>query len=370
MNINNAIISLITATSIFAGSSNMSNISSLNTSKTATYSTQTTIATSVSSKSLNNDSYIYFLSTGNSDSILIKTQSKTILIDGGDNDDESLIVNFIKNKNIKKIDYLIATHPDSDHVGALDKVVDSFSIGKALVGNSTSNSKTYRDFISSLANKKINPSVPLEGAKFTLEKNSYIQFFNTKGGSNANESSLVILFVNGNDKILFMGDAGFETENKILNKLPDVDLIKIGHHASKGSSSDALLKKVKPESAVITTGPNSYGHPSQTVLSKLKSLNIDTHRTDVCGTITFKSTGNGLSTNCNKANLSTVSNNLAINSNTTTTQKQQNSESVVLTKSGKKYHKENCKYVSNIKEYTTISKAISKGYSKCNICFN
>lgn len=243
---------------------------------------------------------VHFINTGNSDAILILQDNKSVLIDAGDNDDESLMVNYLNNLEIKKVDYLVNTHPDADHCGGLDAVINNFEIGKFFVGNGSSDSQTYTDVINSAANKGINPSVPLEESKFELTSNSYIQFFNTTGGSDSNESSLVTLFVNGEDKFLLTGDAGAETENKILSKMQDVDVLKIGHHGSKNSTTQSFLDKVNPEYSVILTGKNSYGHPHSEVLSKLESANIKIHRSDECGDIIFKSTGKGVSTECNE----------------------------------------------------------------------
>lgn len=210
------------------------------------------------------------------------------------------MVNYLNNLEIKKIDYLVNTHPDADHCGGLDAVINNFEIGTFFVGNGSSDSQTYTDVINSAANKGINPSVPLEESKFELTSNSYIQFFNTTGGSDSNESSLVTLFVNGEDKFLLTGDAGAETENKILSKMQDVDVLKIGHHGSKNSTTQSFLDKVNPQYSVILTGKNSYGHPHSEVLSKLESANIKIHRSDECGDIIFKSTGEGVSTECNE----------------------------------------------------------------------
>ena len=242
---------------------------------------------------------VHFINTGNSDAILIVQDDKSVLIDAGDNDDEELVVNYLNNLEIKKIDYLVNTHPDADHCGGLDAVINNFKIGTFFVGNGSPDSQTYTDVINSTANKGINPSVPLEESKFELTSNSYIQFFNTAGGSDSNESSLVTLFVNGEDKFLLTGDAGAETENEILSKMQDVDVLKIGHHGSKNGTTQSFLDKVNPEYAVILTGKNSYGHPHSEVLSKLESANIEIHRSDECGDVIFKSTGEGVSTGCN-----------------------------------------------------------------------
>lgn len=247
------------------------------------------------------ESEIHFIDTGNSDSILIKQGEKAVLIDGAENDDENLIVNYLKNNGVSTLSYIIATHPHADHIGALDSVINNTKVESLLVANGSAETKTYTDFINAAADKKLNPSVPLDGAKFELANNSYIQIYNTNGGSDANEQSLVTLYVNGNDKFLFMGDGGVETEREIVSMLPDVDVLKIGHHGSKGSTEESFLDKVNPEYAVITVGKdNKYGHPHQATMEKLKSKDIIVYRTDENGTIVFDSNGNGVSTSSSK----------------------------------------------------------------------
>lgn len=301
------LVVLFVATLIFAGV-NISNYEAPTTNKNISENNQVVdnndvgevVATTIVDEEKFTEATVHFINTGNSDAILIVQNDKSVLIDAGDNDDEALIVNYLNNLEIKKIDYLINTHPDADHCGGFDAVINNFEIGTFFVGNGSSDSQTYTDVINSAANKGINPSVPLEESKFELTSNSYIQFFNTTGGSDSNESSLVTLFVNGEDKFLLTGDAGAETENKILSKMQDIDVLKIGHHGSKNSTTQSFLDKVNPEYAVILTGKNSYGHPHSEVLSKLESANIKIHRSDECGDIIFKSTGEGVSTECNE----------------------------------------------------------------------
>lgn len=243
-------------------------------------------------------SKIHVINTGNSDSILI-TGGKNVLIDGGDNDDEQAVVNYLKNNGVNKIDYLISTHPHADHVGGLDAVVSSISVGQAFIANGSADTKTYTDFVKAMANKGLKPSVPLEGAKFILGNGEYIQIFNGNGGKHANEQSLVTLYVNGNDKSLFMGDAEEGTEGELLSKLPKVDMLKVGHHGSKSSSSSSFINKVSPQIAVVTAGKdNKYGHPHKETMDKLKNNGIVVHRTDECGSIVFNSTGSGIKTGC------------------------------------------------------------------------
>lgn len=248
----------------------------------------------------NIEAEIHFIDTGNSDAILIKQGDKSVLVDAGDNNDEELIVNYLNKLNINKLNYVISTHPDADHCGGLDAVFENFKVDKLLVGNGSSESKTYSDFIKAAADKGVSPSVPLEGSEHKLTDNSYIKIYNVKGiDGDSNESSLVTLFVNGNDKILLMGDAGEKTEAKLINYFSDVDLLKVGHHGSKTSTTQAFLDKVNPKSAVILVGDNNkYGHPSIETMSKLETKKINIHRTDECGNIVYKSTGSGVTTEC------------------------------------------------------------------------
>lgn len=356
------------------------------TSKPKVESTLATDSTNDTSKVDTNtsESTVHFINTGNSDSILIKGE-KSVLIDGGDNDDEKLIVDYLEQQGIKELEYVIATHPDADHCGGLDAVFENVKVNNLLVGNSTKPTKTYQDFIKSAANKGVNGSTPLEGAKFNLESNSYLQIFNVKGGSDPNESSLITLYVNGKDKFLLTGDAGEESEKKILNDMIDVDVLKVGHHGSKTSTSQEFLDKIKPEYAIITCGKdNNYGHPHKETMDRLSRVNnLNLHRTDECGTIVFKSTGNGVSTDCKSAsfeagkkeNISTQANNddskaTLIDENERKIDTVEKTEKYVwLSATGSKYHSiNNCGKMNPSKARKVSLKEVQgvKACSKCN----
>ncbi|MGL5417109.1 MAG: ComEC/Rec2 family competence protein [Clostridium sp.] len=343
---------------------------------------------------------VHFINTGNSDAILIQGE-KTLLIDGGDNDDEKLVVDYIKKQNINTIDYLIATHPHADHIGGLDNVIDNLQVNNLFVANGDSDTATYKDFITSASNKGLSPSVPLETATFELSKTANFKVFNTNGGPNSNDQSLIVLLENGDDTLLFTGDAEKDTELEVLNKLPDIDLLKVSHHGSKTSTSSEFLNKVKPEYAVITVGKdNKYNHPHKSTMDKLKERNIIVHRTDECNNIIFTSTGKGLKTDCAKAsynfrdkeekkvevvptkpstpkkdnttkkpapspNKPSTNNN---NSNTATSPKPQD-KMVWLSATGSKYHSKNNCGRMNPANATQVDLNTLSGYEACSKCF-
>nr|WP_303244355.1 ComEC/Rec2 family competence protein [uncultured Cellulosilyticum sp.] len=247
------------------------------------------------------ESQIHFIDTGNSDAILIINDGEAMLIDGGDNDDEDFLVKYLNDNGVTELEYLIATHPHADHVGGLDAIVSNLHVNTIFVANGDADTKTYRDFINAAMDKGLTPSVPLEDSQFPLGS-AYFKVMNTNGGNDANNQSLVVEYVNGEDKVLLMGDAEKEVEEEILSKLEQVDLLKVGHHGSRTSTSEAFLEKVNPTYAVITCGTgNSYGHPHQETLDKLQGIEI--HRTDECGSIIFKSTGHGITTDCENGDL-------------------------------------------------------------------
>lgn len=328
---------------------------------------------------------IHFIDTGNSDCTFVETQDKNLLIDGGDNDDEQRIVNYLKNLNVSKIDYLVSTHPDADHCGGLDAIVTNFNIGQTYVSNGSSTSKTYRDFIYSLSAKGLTPAVPLEDKKIKLDDQSSIQFYNTKATGTGNELSLVTLLKSGNHRMLFMADATKNVEKNILDKLPsDIDILKVSHHGSSSATSETFLKALDIRYAVIECGKNNkYNHPDQKVIKRLKNHDIKTLRTDKKGNIIFtlknkklsykftKTTSNKGSAPVDKDPSDNIQQQEQSANEQETQIQQQNSVTVYIAGSGDgtKYHSNpNC---SHMKDPVAISKseAQNRGYEPCKKCY-
>ena len=249
---------------------------------------------------LQNGIYINIIDVGQGDSILIHSKNEAVLIDtggipsyknswNGNKQSSSIIKNttipFLKTLGIRKINYLILTHGDSDHMGEAINLVKNFKVEK-VVFNVGDYNYLEEDLIKVLNNKRIKYYKNIENLDI---KNSKLYFLNTKIYNNENDNSNVIYLNYNNYKFLFMGDAGIEKEKDILEKynLKDIDVLKVGHHGSKTSSSREFVDEVNPNYSIISVGKNNrYGHPNKKVLDNLKESKI--YRTDQDGSIMFK----------------------------------------------------------------------------------
>ena len=235
---------------------------------------------------------IYFIDVGQADSILITNNNSSMLIDAGNNEDGEEAVNFIKDKGIIKLDYVVGTHPHEDHIGGLDDVINSdLEISNIYMPQIETTTKTFEDVIDAIANKGLSITSPKEGDAFNLGNASLeVMTDSILDKDNLNLSSITLLMQYGNNKFLFMGDA--EEENEETRNWPKVDLLKVGHHGSNTSSSDKFLNETKPTYSIIMAGEgNSYGLPTEETLNKLKNIGSTIYRTDLNGTIEVVSDG-------------------------------------------------------------------------------
>lgn len=323
---------------------------------------------------------VHFIDVGQADSILIKTKDSAMLIDAGNNDDASLIKNYLTKQNIQKIDYLVGTHPHEDHIGSLDTVINNFDIGTVIMPNHISTSKTFEDVVTALENKNLTITAPKVGEEYKLNDATFTILSPAKDyGNNTNDYSVVIRLTYGNNSFLFTGDAETEVENDILNSGLTVkaDLLKMGHHGSSTSSSDKFLNAVSPKYAIITCGENnSYGHPHQETLQKIATRNIEAYRTDINGTIIATSDGNNITIKTQKEGIGEYSDENIISDSESEENIVNSSESsdYILNTNSKKFHTRDCSGVAGISEKNKESftgsreELISKGYSACGIC--
>ncbi len=242
---------------------------------------------------------ITFIDVGQGDSALIRLFNKNILIDTGgkvnynENDNysiaENVLIKYFKSDGVKKIDYLILTHGDYDHMGESINLINNFKVGKVIFNNDDYNELESK-LIKLLKKKNIKYYKNVE----ELNINNYrLYFLNTKIYDNENDNSNVIYTNINNTKLLLMGDAGIKKEKDILKKynLNNIDFLKVGHHGSNTSSSKEFINSINPKYSLISVGENNrYNHPNKDVLDNLSNCKI--YRTDLDGSIRIKFNNN------------------------------------------------------------------------------
>lgn len=243
---------------------------------------------------------IHYIDVGQGDSELIQVNGKNLLIDAGPNESRTKLMTYLKKQNIKKFDYVIATHPDEDHIGGMGDVIKKYPIDKFYTPKKIVNTKTFEYMIQQLKNKNMKIDTPEPGVQLDLGKNTTAQMFapNSSSYPDTNNYSVVLKITYGNTKFLFTGDAEKTSESEMLDKNYDLssDVLKVGHHGSSSSTSNKFLDKVNPKIAIISCGKNNkYGHPHKKTITKLKKKNIQIYRTDVDGTIILTSDGSKIS---------------------------------------------------------------------------
>lgn len=254
--------------------------------------TAESMATSTSSEVTGNLT-VDFIDVGQADSILIINNNEFMLIDAGNNEDGEDVVKYLENKGIKKLNYVVGTHPHEDHIGGLDDVINSdIQIENILMPKITTTTKTFEDVLDAIENKGLTVEAPSKGYEFKIgEANCKVMTDSIIDKDNLNISSIVIRLTFGNNSFLFMGDS--EEENEKTISWPKTDVLKVGHHGSNTSSSEKFLNEVSPKYAVIMAGEgNSYGLPKDEIVKRIESLGTTIYRTDKNGTIEMISNGN------------------------------------------------------------------------------
>ena len=246
----------------------------------------------------------HFIDVGQGDAILLHSSDGTdILIDGGYPDKGNKILIYMKRLGIKDLDLVIGSHPHADHIGGLVKVIKNFSVKEVLDPGVVYSTGIFEEYLTTIKEEQIPFRTALAGDIINFE-NSNLKMkvlAPYKGqlnyGDDINDVSFVIKVVYGEVSFLLTGDAGFDTEDKlVLNKVDiDSDILKVGHHGSRYSSSNMFLSTVSPEVAVIQVGANNtYGHPTTEALTRLRRKGVqedNIYRNDLHGTVIITTDG-------------------------------------------------------------------------------
>lgn len=240
---------------------------------------------------------VTYLDVGQADSILIENDNEYMLIDAGNNDDGPLLVKYFKEKNITTFKYLIGTHPHEDHIGGLDDIINNFNINTIYMPDVITTTKTFLDVLDAIENNNLTYKVPKIEEIFTLGDATLEVLYTGVDTKDLNNTSIVLRLDYQNTSFLFTGDATDITEKILLKKKQNlkVDVLKVGHHGSKYSTTTDFLNATNPKYAIISVGKNNtYNHPDTKTINKLNKYNIETHRTDKEGTIIITSDGNNI----------------------------------------------------------------------------
>lgn len=238
---------------------------------------------------------VHFIDVGQADAILVEQGTEFMLVDAGNNEDSQALKSYLSSKGISELKYFIGTHKDEDHIGSADYIINSFKVGKVYFPRQTATTKTYEDFVKAVSNKGLKLTVPSIGETFKLgDATCTVLAPNSSSYEDSNDYSIVVRLSYGSTSFLLTGDAESVSEGEMVAKGLDLSatVLKVGHHGSRSSTGQSFLNKVSPKYAVISVGKgNSYGHPTQEVMNRLKSKNIPVYRTDESGTIVAESNG-------------------------------------------------------------------------------
>ncbi|MEA4854666.1 MAG: ComEC/Rec2 family competence protein [Christensenella sp.] len=241
---------------------------------------------------------MYVINTGNSDSIVVRTpDGQGILIDAADDDDASLILATLKDLGITRLSAAVATHPDADHIGSMDDVLEAIPTDKIYMTSYAAQTKTYDNMIDAISESGTKEILTFAGDSFEIGSVLF-QVLSPQETEleDSNNSSIVLLMQYGATRFLLEGDAETEAIGTMLAAYApemDIDVIKIGHHGSSNATTEELLDASTPSLAVITCGEgNDYGHPHRETLDLLQADHVKSLRTDENGDIAIFSDGN------------------------------------------------------------------------------
>ncbi len=324
---------------------------------------------------------VHFIDVGQGDSIFIELpNSETMLIDAGYS--STITTNYVKNLGYSKLNYVVATHPDADHITGMPTVLNSFEVGTFYMPEKEHTTKIFEQMLDALAANGCNAEYALAGKEILNSDELKLYFVGpTRIYGDNNNCSAVVKLEYKDVSFLFTGDAEHSAENDMIDAGYNLqaDILKVGHHGSSSSTSETFLNAVNPKESILSVGKsNRYGHPTSEILNRLSAHNINIYRTDEAGTIIVKSDGNTYS--IDKLKSTVEANAPPIDSTTQESVKsteetdkkeiqetQSNNDVVYRTRTGSKYHRAGCSYLKSSIQ-TTVSEAKNMGLTPCSRC--
>lgn len=315
---------------------------------------------------------VHYIDVGQGDASLIMLGDYAMLIDGGNNDKGELVRDYLLSQGVESLDYIVATHPDADHIGGLDIVMQGIDTEMVLYPDYEKDTMTYYEVIDEIEEQGITWEHPEAGTTYELGDASFTVLAPQEAYSDANNGSIVLMLEYGSNRFLFAADAEMESINDMLDADLDLEanVYKINHHGSAMAFSEDFLELVDPQYAVISCGEdNSYGHPHWEVLAGLEDNDVITYRTDLQGTLIALSDGNMIEWKFPDSS-ETAQEELETDSNTT----ESIEETYIVNTNTRKFHLPDCSGVSSMKEenkaemHVSAEELLEQGYEACKNC--
>lgn len=328
---------------------------------------------------------VHFIDVGQADATLVQCDGEYMLIDGGNAEDSNLIYSVLEKDRITNLDIVVGTHAHEDHIGGLSGALQYATADVVLSPVTDYDSKAFQNFKEYAEEKSTGLTVPQTGDTYSLGCSS-ITILGVNSTEDTNDTSIVLMVEYGKTSFLFTGDAEYNAEQVILASGADLscDVLKVGHHGSDTSTSYVWLNAIMPKYAVISVGEgNTYSHPTEAVLSRLRDADVETYRTDLNGDIFAFSDGVTVTMMASEeatkeAIFTPADSNENIVTTTSSTETSPNSSnentSYILNINSMKFHEADCSSANKISEHNrqeftgTRDELISQGYSPCGYC--
>jgi len=329
-----------------------------------------------SSTSSQLDVKVHFLNVGQADCVLLQTPNgRILLVDSGNLEDSQTISSYLDSLNIHKLDIVVATHPHADHIGGMAQIIREYKIGRIYMPYASNNTATFQDLLLAINEKGLKVSTAKAGIRVDLDPALNVVFLapNSDVYGDLNNYSAVMKITYKRNSFILAGDAGIGSEEEILRSGMDLkaDVLKVAHHGSAYSTSIGFLEKVLPKYAIISVGDNNtYGHPSMDTLDRLAQFNIKVFRTDLHGTIIIASDGEKIRVDKQASPIKpkappTVS---SREKSPEIAQADKDSITVYITRTGRRYHRFGCQYLSRSCIPIELKKAKEMRYTPCKVC--
>lgn len=316
---------------------------------------------------------VHFIDVGQADCILVLTEDETMLIDGGNVADSSLVVSYLTAQGIDDLTHVVCTHAHEDHVGGLSGALSQFSAGTVYSPVTEYDTTAFRNFVKYTEAQGLSLTVPSPGDNWTVGEAVVTVLAPQQNYSDANNTSIVLRLEFGEISFLFTGDAEYESEQDMLEAGINLEatVLKVGHHGSSTSTCYQFLREVNPQYGIIQCGvDNDYGHPHDEVLSRLRDADVSLYRNDLQGTIIATTDGETVTFSTDTGE-NVVTNPTEAEKSDATSEAVDSDAIFIGNLNSKAYHREDCSSLPAEQNQTFFSsqeEAEAEGYTPCGRC--